>query len=119
MSNSTSRLNISQNNNVTTISFLDRNILDELSIQQIGDELSTLIESTPSPKLLVNFANVEHLSSAALGMLINLNTKIRGKGGQLRLANIAPPIQELFELTKLDKLFRIFDSIEDATDSFA
>ena len=100
------------------IEFVDRNILDEANIQQIGEEISQLVEMTLRPKVLISFDNVDHLSSAALGTLITINNKIRGKDGQLRLANIDPQIYEVFVITKLNKLFQIHDSAEQALASF-
>ena len=105
-------------NDVVIVGFLDRNILEEAYIQQIGDEISQIIEAANSPKLLINFANVEHLSSAALGTLITINTRIKKKDGQLRLCNIDPQIYEVFVITKLNKLFQIYDDLEKAIKSF-
>ncbi len=115
-----SRLSVEQNDNLFEVGFLDRNILEEATIQQIGDELEALILSTPNPKLLLDFENVEHLSSAALGTLITVSNKIRdpARGGQLRLANIRPQIYDVFRITKLNKLFQIHDSTEAAKKSF-
>jgi anti-sigma B factor antagonist len=100
------------------IGFLERNILEEASIQQIGEEIAHQIDSQPNPKILIDFTDVEHLSSAALGTLITVNNKIRQKGGQLRLANIDSQIYEVFVITKLNKLFQIHDDAEQAVDSF-
>ncbi|MEX0775058.1 MAG: STAS domain-containing protein [Phycisphaeraceae bacterium] len=113
-----SRLQVKRDGEITRISFLDRNILEEGAIQQIGEEISTLIERATNPKLLINFENVEHLSSAALGTLITINNKVRTKGGQLRLSNIDPQIHEVFRITKLDKLFQIHATAESAMQSF-
>ncbi|MCZ6835273.1 MAG: STAS domain-containing protein [Planctomycetota bacterium] len=118
MSTTGSRLRVAEQDGITRIEFIDRNILDEANIQQIGDEISMLIESQESPKLLISFENVDHLSSAALGTLITINNKIRGKNGQLRLANIDPQIYEVFVITKLNKLFEIHDGSEEAIASF-
>ena len=118
MASQESRLVIDQVGEVTTVGFLDRNILEEASIQQIGDEVGSLILASSNPKILLNFENVEHLSSAALGTLITVNNKIRQKGGQLRLSNIDAQIREVFSITKLDKLFQIYDTAEMATASF-
>jgi anti-sigma B factor antagonist len=103
---------------VTVVGFLDRNILEEAAIQQIGDEVTAVIDASANPKLLLDFANVEHLSSAALGTLITVNTKVKNKGGQLRLSNIDRNIYEVFVITKLNKLFQIHDSREQALKSF-
>ncbi len=70
------------------------------------------------PKLLLDFANVDHLSSAALGMLININNRIKQRNGQLRLANIKPQILEVFQITRLNKLFRICEGRPQALASF-
>ena len=105
-------------NGITHVKFQDRNILEEAAIQQIGDELGALIEADPNPKLLLDFAGVEHLSSAALGTLITVNNKVKGKGGQLRLADIDEQIYEVFVITKLNKLFQIHDDRASAEKSF-
>lgn len=118
MASQESRLVIEQSSEVTTVGFLDRNILEEASIQQIGDEIGGLILASPNPKILLNFENVEHLSSAALGTLITINNNVKKQGGQLRLANIDPQIYEVFVITKLNKLFVIHDDNAAALASF-
>lgn len=52
-------------------------------------------------KIVLNFGNVEYLSSAALGILITLNKKLIASGGKLLLCNIDPQIYEIFGITKL------------------
>ena len=113
-----SRLNIREEGDVTHVSFLDRNILEEASIQKIGDEIGSIVERSGNPKLLLDFDKVEHLSSAALGTLITINNKVKQKGGQLRLTNIDAQIYEVFVITKLNKLFQIHDSNDRAMKSF-
>lgn len=119
MPSAQSRLRVSKQDGLTRVEFIDRNILDEANIQQIGEEITSLIEAEEHPKLLVSFANVDHLSSAALGTLITIHKKIEGKNGQLRLANIDPQIQEVFVITKLNMLFQIHETEEDAVKSFS
>ena len=119
MSAAESLLRVADQDGVTHIEFVDRNILDEANIQQIGEEIARLVDETPHPKVLISFQNVDHLSSAALGTLITINNKIRGKDGQLRLANIDPRIYEVFVITKLNRLFQIHDSADQALASFS
>lgn len=119
MGSKDSRLRVEVEGDITRVSFLDRNILEEASIQQIADEISTLIGQSPNPKLLIDFQNVEHLSSAALGALISINKKVKAQGGQLRLTRIDPQIYEVFVITKLNKLFQIHDDAEAAVQSFS
>ena len=119
MASETSRLRIKRIGDVTQVEFIDRNILDEANIQLIGEELTSLIDAAPKPKLLISFANVDHLSSAALGTLITVNNRIRNAGGQLRLADIDPQIYEVFVITKLNKLFDIRENSAEALKSFS
>mgnify|MGYP006267123171 FL=1 len=118
MSTGESRLRITNEGEVTRVEFIDRNILDEANIAAIGEELASLIESAEKPKLLISFANVDHLSSAALGTLITVNNKVQAAGGQLRLADIDPQIHEVFVITRLNKIFEIHESSAEALESF-
>jgi len=118
MASQDSRLVISEENDITRVSFVDRNILEEAVIQQIGDEIIAIIEQAAVPKVLVNFEAVEHLSSAALGMLITINNKVRQRGGQLRLCGINDQIYEIFTMTKLNKLFQIHKTAADTLPTF-
>jgi anti-sigma B factor antagonist len=114
-----SRIRVKKLDDVTQVEFLDRNILDEANIQIIGDEIAALVDSAASPKLVISFANVEHLSSAALGTLITINNRVRSRSGQLRLCNINPQIYEVFAITRLNKLFQIHQTTDEALKSFS
>lgn len=118
MAETKSHLTISDSNGVTVVNFSDRKILEELSITEIGDELSHIVESKNGIKILLNFSSVEHLSSAALGMLLTLNKKVSEAEGKLRLSDISPQIYEVFKITQLNNLFEIHDTADQAISSF-
>ncbi len=119
MADSTPPVEITQEKDIRVVEFTNSRILDEGNITDIGRALNVLIDERSNPKLLLDFRTVDHLSSAALGMLINANNRIRQKNGQLRLANIKPQIMEVFEITKLNRLFRIMPGRAEALASFA
>ena len=112
------RLGVSEVGDVTVVRFVDQKILDEAKIQQLGQELFDLVEVDGCSKILLNFTSVEFLSSAALGKLITLDKKVKGRGGTLKLSNIRPEIYEVFAITKLNKLFDIKDDEVDALAAF-
>ncbi len=112
------RLQLSEVGDVSVVRFVDRKILDEANIQELGQELFHLIEDERRKSLLLNFSSVEFLSSAALGKLITLDKKVKAAGGKLKLSNIRPEIYEVFAITKLNKLFDIKDDEADALASF-
>src|SRR3984893_11441585 len=101
------RVEVEDIGDVTVINFVDRKILDEQNIQVIGEQLFCLVDQEGRRKLLLNFGNVEYLSSAALGKLITLNKKLQGQGGRLILCNIDAQTYEGFEITKSDRSFNM------------
>ena len=112
------RIKVAEIDGVTVVRFTDRKILDELIIQELGQELFALVEGEDRKNLLLNFTNVEFLSSAALGKLISLHKKIERAGGVLKLSNIRPEIYDVFKITRLNEKFDIRDEQEDALADF-
>jgi anti-sigma B factor antagonist len=108
------RIDVEQIGDVTVARFTDKKILDENNIQVIGNQLFGLVEEEGRKKVVLDFSNVEYLSSAALGKLITMDKKTKAAGGKLRLCSIRPDIYEVFAITKLNKLFDIRDDQEQA-----
>lgn len=69
-------------------------------------------------KFVVDFENTGYIDSSGLGVLVSVSKKIREAGGDLRLSGLNEDLRMLFELTKLDTLFRICEGKADAVDSF-
>lgn len=69
-------------------------------------------------KFVIDFANTGYIDSSGLGVLVSLSKKIREQGGELRLSSLNEDLRTLFELTKLDTLFRIADEKEQALEGF-
>ena len=69
-------------------------------------------------KFLVDFTETGYIDSSGLGVLVSLSKKIREVGGELRLSTLNEDLRTLFELTKLDTLFRIADSRQDGLTAF-
>jgi len=111
---SAKRLEVTESANISVVRFNDKKIIDPETIQELGDELFDLVEKDERRKLVINFANVEFLSSAALGKLITFEKKAKRLGAQLMLTNISPEIFQVFAITNLDKLFQIKDTEADA-----
>jgi anti-sigma B factor antagonist len=112
------RLDVNEVGDVTVVRFRDHKIVEDINIQQLGQEMFRLIEVDGRDKLLLNFSAVDFLSSAALGKLITLDKKMKAHGGALKLSNIRPEIYEVFAITKLNRLFDIKDDEADALAAF-
>ena len=112
------RLVINEVGDVTVVLFRDSRITEDLSIQELAQELFHLLEVDKRKKLVLNFAAVDFLSSSALGKLITLEKKVKGHNGQMKLCSIRPQIYEVFVITKLNRLFDIRKDEADALAAF-
>ena len=112
------RFDIEEVDGVTIAKFIDKKILDENNIQMIGNQLFGLVDDDGRKKIVLDFSNVEYLSSAALGKLITMNKKVGEAGGNLRLCSIRDDIFEVFKITRLNKVFDIRGTQQDALAGF-
>lgn len=99
--------------------FLNSRILDEVTIRDIGTELLSLVPQCSSHKLLLNFSAVEFMSSAMLGRIMQLHQECGKAQVDMRLCEIRPPIQKVFELMKLNKVLQIHPNEAKAMAAFA
>ena len=113
------RLDLNELDDIVVVRFLDQKIIDDVNIQELGQELFRLVEVDNCKKLLLNFAEVDFLSSAALGKLITLDKKAKKHGCILKLSNIRPEIYEVFAITKLNRLFDIKNDQAEALATFS
>jgi len=69
-------------------------------------------------KVLVDFSNVSYIDSSGLATLIEMFQRLKKIGGALRFSNLDQKVKNVFEVTKLHKLFEIFDAREAALKDF-
>ena len=84
-------------------------------------ELKSLVQATLDKgerRLLIDFSRTGYIDSSGLGALVSISRKIREAGGELRLAGLNEDLRSLFELTKLDTLFAIAETPQQALASF-
>ena len=58
---------------------------------------------------VLNMAGISYVDSAGLGLLLSIYATIRNQGGDLKLMNVSPHVQELLTITGLLKVFQIFE----------
>lgn len=112
------RISVEYTGNVAVITFTDEKILEERDIQALQESIMSVLKQNSGANMILDFCNVQFLSSAVLGLLIRISKKIYEDQGQLKLCNINPKIHEVFKITRLTKIFDICSSVKDAIDSF-
>ena len=96
------------NGDVLVVYFTESRILNEATIQQIGDDLEKMADRAEWGKLLLNFSEVRFMSSAMLGKLIKLNKKCKNDSIHLKLCGISKDIMKVFKLMRLNKVLDIY-----------
>ena len=74
---------------------------------------------TGHSRLVVDFTKMAYLDSSGLATLVECHQNVNEKKGKLSLVNVPEKIKNLFSLTKLDKVFVIFPSIDSAVSSYS
>ena len=104
---------------VSHVGFVDRRIPYGAVIGQIGEEFQHLVEEAGEGcRILLNWGNVEYISSALMGELIKFQRAVQEVEGKLLMCRIIPGVYSVFQLTKLDKFFEIFRDEESALKKF-
>jgi anti-sigma B factor antagonist len=86
-------------------------------VQVFLSDLNPLLE-TDRPRIVLDCSRVEHIDSAGVEMLIHCLEEAMKRDGDLKLAAVPPASAIILEMMRVDRLFEVFDTPEDATRSF-
>lgn len=92
---------------VRVLRFNDRRLFDDFTVRQVGDALAEALPAKPGGRLVLDFSNVEELSSSMIGKLLLVLRRIDATKGRLRLCELSPSVRGVFRTTNLDRLFAI------------
>jgi anti-sigma B factor antagonist len=90
---------------------------DTQSVPEVGEWIQGATSSPPA-YVVVNLQDVTFLDSTALSTLVQGLKQSRSINGDLRLCGLQQPVRMIFELTRLDKAFEIFNTEKDAIEAF-
>lgn len=86
--------------------------------KQFQDRITKAIKDDTT-SIAVNMANVKWMNSSGLGLIMASLTTLRGSGGDLRLALVPDRVYRPIEVTKLDKVIKMYASVEEAVQSYS
>lgn len=101
---------------VALVELVDRSIIDEAHINKIADELDELIDSG-ARRIVLDFGNVKHLASQAVGAMVRVNRKAQAQGGMVKVCNPGPAVFEIFQITNLRRIMEIHPDTDLAVQS--
>src|SRR5580700_3131983 len=82
----------------------------------LRDTLKKLIAE--NSKIILNLSGVTYIDSGGLGTLVALYTTAHNAGGSVKLANLTQRVGDLLQVTKLLTIFEVYDTEEEAIQSF-
>lgn len=93
--------------------YLAGKLLGGPEAQELLEKLQQLIDAGEK-NVLIHLREVERMNSSGLGILISAFTSFRNNGGQLVIVAPNDSVRKLMKITKLDSVFRILDTEEEA-----
>ena len=91
--------------------------LDAYASTDVEKKLDSLI-AVKQVNLVVELSRLEYISSSGLRVLLSGIKKVKKEQGDIRLACLQPYVKEVFDIAGFTQLFQIFNSEEDAINSF-
>jgi anti-sigma B factor antagonist len=102
-----SRIEVCEGPSHAVVRFLDQTLIEEQLIEEVDEQLQSVVQERHGTNLLLDFAQVRLLGSAVLPVLIRLRKTIKTQNGQLKLCNMTAEVREVFAITRLDTIFDI------------
>lgn len=101
-------------------------LLDEINVFTLKGDLIEKTQAMPmmyeierliakkDNKFILKLHDLKYMNSTGLNILINILTRSRKGGGDVALIGVTPKVAQLLAITKLDTIFNITDTIEEA-----
>lgn len=88
--------------------------LDEELTAELQTEVSIAAQVNTRLPVVLDMSQVEFFPSLSLGILVKLLGEFKKRGQRFILVGIQSPIRGALALTRLDKLFEIYDTVDEA-----
>jgi len=90
--------------------------LDASNADEFKRDMAPLLEA--NPRLILDLSDVRFLDSAGLGALLSALRKLSADGGDLKLIGVSQPVRSVFQITRMHRIFDIFNTKEEALRAF-
>ena len=76
-------------------------------------------ELTGTSKIVIDLSSVDYIDSGGLGILVGLHIAAKNRGGHIRLVSPSQHVQRVLGETKLNTVFSIYKSLDEALVAFS
>jgi anti-sigma B factor antagonist len=99
----------------------NKTLILRVSGDLIGEDNGTQLVSAVSEAMthqaitcIIDISGLRYINSSGIGVLITILTKFRNKGGEVYLMNPSDSVKKLLVITKLNSIFQVIKSEEEA-----
>jgi anti-sigma B factor antagonist len=92
---------------------LEGNLMSKQQVQDLLNEIDFFFNEGVK-KIIIDLSKMQYMNSTGLSILINIFTQARNKGGEVIITNIPDKVNQLLIITKLNSIFNIEETVEDA-----
>ena len=100
------------------VSFTEKRIYDVSAVEMVEFRIRSLLEGEPA-NMVINFAGVDFMVTRVINILLVALKRIRAHGGEVYLAGMNRNIRRVFNIMRLNAVFSIFDTEQQALDALA
>lgn len=83
-------------------------------VSELRETITTEIDASDSPKILIDFEKVNMMDSSGLGTLMGAHVTITRKGGRVGVLNVGKNIKNLIVRSRLASIFEHFNTEDEA-----
>jgi len=91
--------------------------LNQAESKNFVDELQPLLD-VPRPRIVLDCSQIQHMDSAGIDTLLYCMQEAMKRDGDLKLAAVTPAAATIMELMRVDRLFEVFETADQAARSF-
>lgn len=99
-----------------TIIELNGDVLGGPDANELHSKLRDLL-AQDKKNIVLDLSKVEYMNSSGLGMLTSALSTVKNAGGTMVLAHPAERIKSLLAITKLNVVFKTYDTLDEAVAS--
>ncbi len=97
-------VDVSERDGWTIMALREASLMDPAIIEALGAHVDRLL-GKGSNRLIIDFREVQYISSSMIGVLVGARQAVVRAGGKLILAGLSPRLHELLKITRLEKMF--------------
>jgi anti-sigma B factor antagonist len=111
-------ISINETNGIAVVDFVDSQLMFATDVvDEIGAELHSLISDHGHAKIVLDFSNVQYISSMMLAKLASLERHVEIARGKLKICGLGPVLKDTFRIGHFERVFNIYDTADTSLQS--